>query len=660
MMSALRRVVFVTVLVIAGVGQAHADPLSRMLAVERARPPAPRIDRARFMPEPQIASATLAPDGLTVAFVRIVGEQRSLWLQSTAAGAPPRRFLQRIGAGRIAWSADSRWLFLIDAAEIRMISIAGMPGSGVVTRLGGATGMRLLGLDPWRPSALLVDRSGGRWRLWRTGPGGGKRLVAYDRREILDVAVDRAGRPSFVRVAAGERQLIVARTGEGRFRAVAACTHMVRCDLLGVTPDRSGVYLASDLLGSRRAVLRLGIDGRPMSIHDDPGKTVDVDGVTFDRIAGMPMLARYRGSRTESYGLTPEARAGLARLRLSSDAEIETSSRTWFIREQGAQIQGSRWHLFDPATGRRRLLLDDQPRRLSEATLARVIPFAYPASDGMAIRGLLSVPPGRDPARTPLVTLVHGGPWGRDEIEYSALVQLLANRGYAVFQPQFRGSTGYGRDYMFAADGDFGDGRVQRDIEDGTRYLLARGIGDPGRTAIMGASFGGYSTLQALSNGSRLYRAGIAIVPPTDFGWSTRWAATRIELGANQGMTSASILKLLALDVSDPSIAIRLHRQSPSARVAAMRTPLLLIAAGRDDRVPIRSVIDYAAHLKSLGAPADIVVSRKQGHSSKDRTAALASLYLVETMFRRHLGGPQVAAPTPAEARWMLTNLKRI
>lgn len=652
----------IALLVIAGAGPALADPLSTMLAVERARARVASIDRESFLfpSEPKVASVTLAPDGRSVAFVRIAGERRSLWLQSTAPGAAPRRLLPRTGAEDIAWSPDSRWLFLIDAGGIRMLSVADMPGSGVIAKLGGATELRLLAFDPWQLGALLIDRSKGRSRLWRVGPGGRKQLIAYGRREIVDVAIDREGRPAFAKLVADGHHLIVARTPEGRFRTITACVRMTRCDLLGVTPDERGVYLASDLLGSRRALLRLDLDGRRTLIHDDPLKEVDVDSITLDRASGVPAIAAYRGSKPRLDGLNVAARADLARLTLAPDVAVETSKRVWLVRQHGGRMQGNRWHLFDPRTGRHRLLLDDRPERLPEAALARIVPFSYPASDGMAIHGMLSIPAGRDPAHVPLVTIVHGGPFGHDELEYNALGQLLVNRGYAVFRPEFRGSTGYGRDYMVAANGDFGDGRVQRDIEDGTRYLLARGIGDPRRTAIMGASFGGYATLQALSNGSRLYRVGIATVPPTDFGWVTRWAAARTELGASQGMRFAATLKLLGMDVCDPVVARRLYEQSPRARVTAMRTPLLLIAAGRDERVPIRSVLDYAAQLKMLGAPAQIIVARKQPHSSKDRMASMAALYLIETMLQRQLGGAPVAVPNAVMARWMAANFKRL
>ncbi|MBB4840377.1 dipeptidyl aminopeptidase/acylaminoacyl peptidase [Sphingomonas kyeonggiensis] len=636
---------------------ALADPLAAMLAAERARPVAPRFPRDAFVSEPLITSVTLAPDGSGVAFLRITGGQYSLWLQPSAAGAPARRLLQRTDAREIAWSRDSRWLVMIAPDKVQMLSPAGDPGSGIAATLGGATELRLLGLNPWHPGVLLVDRAGARWRLWHAGPGGARRLLAHSAREIVDAAIGRDGRAAFVKLVDGERHLIVARSPKGGFHGITACVAMERCDLLGVTPDNASVYVSGDLLGERRALLRLDADGKRTLIHADPASEVDIDGIVLDRMRGVPQIASYRGTRPARYGLLPGTAAILARLSLAPDAMVETSSATWLVRERDARLQGNRWYLLDPASGAMRLLLDDRVKRLPPDALARVTAFTWPASDGMTIHGLLSVPSGLDPAHVPLVTIVHGGPWSHDDTDYSALTQLLVNRGYAVFRPQFRGSTGYGRAYMFAAQGDYGDGRVQRDIEEGTRYLLARGVGDRTRTAIMGASFGGYSTLQALSNGSRLYRAGIAIVPPPDFGWTSRWAAIHGNLGRTQGMALDRSLRLLALNPDDRAIAERLHRQSPLARVAAMRTPLLLIASGRDERVPIRSVIDYAAHLKLLGAPAGIIIARNQPHAPSDPMAMRAYLFLAESMFQRHLGGIAPAAPSNDLRAWMVKSL---
>lgn len=636
---------------------ALADPLAAMLAVERARPVPPVFERETFLTEPLLTSVTIAPDGGTVAFLKIAAGQYSLWLQSTVPGAAPRRILPRTDAREVMWSRDSRWLILIAGDKIQMLSPAGDRGSGIAATLGGPTELRLLDLDPWKPGVLLVDQESGRWRLWHAGPGGVRRMLVSSDREILGVALGRDGRAAFLKLVDGDRHLIAVRGTGGRFRTIATCVAMMRCDLIGITPDGRRAYVAGDGPDGRRAILQLDPDGRWTPIHGDPTGEADLDGLVLDRATGVPQIASYRGGPIRRYALDATTAGRLARLAEMPDAVIETSTGAWLVRERDARLQGNRWHLYDPVSGAIHPLLDDRAKRLSPDTLARVIPFVFPASDGMPIHGLLSVPPGRDPMHVPLVTIVHGGPWSHDEPDYSALTQLLVNRGYAVFRPQFRGSTGYGRAYMLAANGDFGNGRVQRDIEEGTQYLLAHGIGDPKHTAIMGASFGGYSTLQALSNGSALYRAGIAIVPPVDFGWTSRWGAARGDFGKTQGMALEQSLRLLALDPTDAAIAGRLHRESPLANVAAMRTPLLLIASGRDERVPIRSVIDYAARLRLQGAPAQIVVSRNQPHASSDPMVLRSTLFLTETMLTRHLGGPAPLPPKQDLRDWMAGNL---
>ncbi len=654
-------------LALAPMSGVEAASLDRFLATERARPAAYLSPRDVFPVETTVSSVTLSPDGRQAVWLRDEREVRSLWGRSTAAEGSPRRLLQRVEAPEVHWSADSRWLLLIGPRTVRALAMAGQPGSGMVASLGGATRLRVLSLDPHGPGVLLVDEQGegaGRtWRLWRAGVGGERRLILRSTREIVDAVIGRDAQVAFVRVVGDDRHEILAGAPAGVFRPVAQCIGLERCNLLGVTPDGRAVLVAGDFgAAPRQALFQVGLDGRRVLIHADPAMRVDIDAIVLDRRTGAPSVVGYRGGAPRSYGVDAAARAALLRLEqtgLDSGFAIETSAGPWLVRERDARLAGDRWRLFDPASGRLTTLLDDpgQHRRPSMEQLARTVGVSFRASDGMEIHGLLTPPPGRDLARAPLVTIVHGGPWSHDDPDYSALTQFLANRGYVVFRPQFRGSTGYGRAYMAAANGDFGDGRVQRDIEEGTRWLLDRGVGDPRRTAIIGASFGGYSVLQALSNGSGLFAAGVAIVPPTDMGWVTRWAAARSDRLSPRNLPLATTLRLLKMDPDDPATARRLYTQSPRARIGAMRTPLLIVAAGRDERVPIRSVVDYAARLRVAGADARIVIARKQPHASGDPLATRASFYLMEEMLQRELGGAPPVRLAPDVRDWMAANL---
>lgn len=649
-----------------------ASTLNAIVTVEPGRAVPPRIPRDRFMVEPVVTSVVLSPDGRHVAWLRRQGSDNGLWLAKTDRIAP-RRLLRRVEADRLRWSHDGRWLFLTGARAIRAVSIDGTAGAGVIVGLDRPDRWRVVGADPWQPAALLLLETQRRFgmrdpigtRLWRVEPGGRRQLVAFARRRIIDVAMRPDGRVGFAKLVDGDRHLVLGRRENGRFRVVTRCVALHRCDLLGSGADGRTLYLRGDLDGDLQGVLAIHADGRIERLHQDPAGLADIDDVALDPAAGTPVIAAYRGPRPFLAGLTRHARVALLRLehRLPGrEHRIQPSSGPiWLVQERGSRLQGVRWHLFDTRSGTMRLLVDDPGTsgRVPLARLAPVYPVDYPASDGMRLHGLLTLPPGRDPARAPLVVFVHGGPWTSDTADYSAQTQLLANRGYIVFRPQYRGSAGYGRRYLFAARGDFGNGRVQRDIEDGTRWLLARHIGDPHQVVIVGASYGGYAVLQALSEGSSLYRAGIAVVPPPDFGRTIMRMARRGVGGEYQGIDFSARLRALDLDPANHAIMARLSRQAPSERIGRLSAPLTIIAAERDDRVALRDVLDYAARARLAGKPIDAIVARGQPHAPEDILPRRAMLFLLDEALARYLAQPPADAPIALVRKWMANKLRR-
>lgn len=649
-----------------------AMPLENGVAMERSRPVPPTIARDRFLIEPAVTSVELSPDGRHVAWLRRQGSDTGLWLTATDRIAP-RRWLRRVDADRLYWSHDGRWLFLVASKSLRAIRIDGAPGAGVMASFDRPQDWRVVGPDPWQPAAMLLLEAQHRFgvrepigtRLWRVTLGGRRTLVAFARRRIVDVAVRPDGHVAFAKLVDGNRHLITARSDGGRHRIIARCEQLRRCDLLGTDMTGRRLFLRGDLDGDLQGVMEMRGDGRIKRLHMDPAHIADLDTVALGPKSGRPIIAAYRGPVASLAGLTPEASAALQQLRRvlpGSEHRVQPSSgRLWLIEERDARLQGGRWHLFDSATGRLRSLIDDpgMTPRIAPGNLARVIPVAFRASDGMTIHALLTLPPGRDVAHAPLVVFVHGGPWSSDTADYSAQTQLLANRGYIVFRPQYRGSAGYGRRYLFAAHGDFGDGRVQRDIEDGTRWLLGRRIGDPKRVAIVGASYGGYAVLQALSDGSQLYRAGIAAVPPPDFGRTIARMVARGVGGDYQGIDFASRLRVLDLDPADPAIIERLSHEAPVRRIARLSAPLTIIAAERDDRIALRDVLDYAARARLWGKPIDMIVAKGQPHAPDDILPRRAMLFLTEDALARHLGLRSAEPPVRPVRKWMAANLRR-
>lgn len=654
-----------------------ADDELAAIAAERA--PAPQRPRSDFLLRSRLRSVALAPDGRYVAWLLDDGRTRSAWVMPTR-GDPPRRLVSATEADQLLWTHDGRWLLLASDRALFALGIEDQPGGGLVTPLGGADERQLLTVDPARPAAVIVlehsratPQAPRHWRLLRIDLPGGRTVLHEDAQRLTDAAFAADGSLAYLQRVEGEHLAILRADAHG-LAPVARCERLHRCSLLPRVDADGALWMTSDLATDRAGLVRLATDGTRQRVHDDPHGEADIDTVVLDPADGQPLVAQYRGGAPAGYGVTAEAArhvAALDRRLPGRDLAITVGQARWLVGERASTLQETRWHLYDPATGTLRRILDEAPRPvrsgvpapggwLPEAALAPKIAVAWSASDGLRLHGFLTLPPGADPARVPLVVHPHGGPWSHTRPDYSGFVQFLANRGYAVFEPNFRGSTGYGRAYLFAARGDFGDGRVQQDIVEGTRALLARGIGDPARVGIAGASFGGYAALLGVTGSADLFKVGIAGVPPPDFGWNLRWVArSREALSLSRGIGFETWMRLVDLDLADPALLQRLSTGSPLANAARMDRPLLLFAGGEDRRVAIRGVVEYAARLKQLGKDVSLFVDPEAGHALEDPVSREAWLYLAERMLARHLGG-QEPVPPDTELRRYLDRSARI
>jgi dipeptidyl aminopeptidase/acylaminoacyl peptidase len=637
------------------------------VAAEQARAPAPRQPEASFLAPPALPVVQLSPDGRHVAYLRDEGEARSLWLLPTAGG-PARQLAARTQAVQLQWSRDGRWLFVGAPRSLSTLEIA--TGAGIRVPLRGPDERRVMQVDASQPAAVILRervRSGTaeRWRIVRMDARGRRTRLWEDAHWVHDVAIDARGRLVALARFMGDHDAIDAVDARGRLRELRRLAPMESGALLGVARD-GALLLSGDTGGNLRRVLRLDLDGTLSTLHADPRGEADLDEVVLDASGTEPLVASYRSVTAASYGVG-RAQAGVAALRArfpGRDLGIDIADvqrGPWLVAERGSTLREARWHLYDPATGRLRPILDAGAavrRPLPASALARKIPFDYTASDGVRVHGFLLVPPGADPARAPLVAQVHGGPINHFRPGYDAVAQLLANRGYAVFQSNFRGSTGFGRNYTFAAHGDFGNGRVQQDIVEGVRYLLAQGIGDRERVGIVGHSFGGYATLQGLTFEPGLFKVGVAGAPPPDLGWGMRWLVASGDQGDLPDRSLAATLRVLGLDPADPGTYARLHAQSPVANAARMRRPLLVMAGGADRTVAARGVIDYAARLKRLGRPVSLYVEPGGGHSPVAPLPREAYAWLMVRMLHAHLGGGAPDAPGAALRAYLRENLR--
>lgn len=220
--------------------------------------------------------------------------------------------------------------------------------------------------------------------------------------------------------------------------------------------------------------------------------------------------------------------------------------------------------------------------RISPEQIASVTPIEFDAADGLAIRGYLTVPAGiSDPKKLPLVVLPHGGPEANDTLGFDWWAQALASRGYAVLQPNFRGSTGYGPAFVEAGYGEWGR-KMQSDLSDGVRYLANQGVIDDAKVCIVGASYGGYAAMAGLALDSDVYRCGVAVAGLSDLRRFVRFQRSRDAL-RKENTTTRYWNRFMGADgLGDRS----LDAISPVHQVANVKAPLLLIHGKDDDVVP--------------------------------------------------------------------------
>ncbi|MCC5996843.1 MAG: S9 family peptidase [Oceanicaulis sp.] len=266
---------------------------------------------------------------------------------------------------------------------------------------------------------------------------------------------------------------------------------------------------------------------------------------------------------------------------------------------------------------------------LAERALARVEPHHYTARDGTELFGYVTWParPAGDPP--PLVVLPHGGPEVRDHHDFDRFAQLIAAQGYLVFQPQYRGSYGFGRAFAEAGYGEWG-GLIQTDITDGVRDLLGRGLADPDRVCAAGWSFGGYSALMQAILEPDMYRCVIAGAAPTDLPDMLDWMAD----------DGGEALEYMERAMGDPRTDMdRLIAFSPARRAGEIRAPVLLLHGRRDGIVPIEQSETMDAALTAAGAEHSFI-PHNGGHGiATDRQWAHVATRMVFFLFD-HLQTP--------------------
>ena len=266
---------------------------------------------------------------------------------------------------------------------------------------------------------------------------------------------------------------------------------------------------------------------------------------------------------------------------------------------------------------------------LSNYSLANMEPITFTSRDGLAIHGYLTLPVGKEKSNLPLILNVHGGPWVRDGWGYNPEAQWFANRGYACLQVNYRGSTGYGKDFLNAGNKEWG-GKMHDDLVDAVYWAIEQGIADPKKVAIYGGSYGGYAALAGATFTPDLFCCAVDIVGPSNL----------ITLIQTIPAYWTPLVKVFHLRVGNPDTEEDfLKSRSPLFKVDQIKIPILIAQGANDPRVKQAESEQIVEAMKSKGIEYEYMLFPDEGHGFAKPENRLRFYAAAEKFLAKHLGG---------------------
>jgi acetyl esterase/lipase len=404
--------------------------------------------------------------------------------------------------------------------------------------------------------------------------------------------------------------------------------------LMGVAPDQRALIMVDETKGENFSQLyELSFEGRLSApIFSRPDASIrgvfldiqrEMSGVSYTGF--YPEYEFFDGSITQTMA---ELQAYFGDNAVSLASTTDNNDKL-LLFVSGSDYSGS-YFLYDRNESTLSQIAESRPQ-IPASEIGRVLPFRYPARDGLQIPAILTSPPGVEPKKLPLIVMPHGGPEDYDAVGFDWMAQFFANRGYLVFQPNFRGSAGFGVRFRDAGHGEWG-GKMQDDITDGVRFLIDSGRADPDRVCIVGASYGGYAALAGGAFTPELYKCVAAIAPVSDL------PAMLIDERRDYGSDHWAIQYWTKFIGDLKSERAKLEAISPVNHAAAFRAPVLLIHGKDDLVVPMRHSARMERALNSENKSVELIQLAGEDHWLSTGETRLETLKALDAFVSAHIG----------------------
>jgi len=606
-----------------------------------AAEPTPTIPLRDFFKNPLSSSYLLSPDGNTLSYLAPWEMRMNIFVRPTAGGEAKRitsdkqRDIREYfwkGNHFVVYAQDNKGdenfhLFRIDLKSGELKDLTPFPKvrAEVVDDLEDISENEIV--------MMMNKRDAEVFDAYRLNVATGEmKMIAKNPGHVDHWVIDHKGRILAATESDGVNATLLTRPDEkAPFKKVLSTNFRERLTPEFYTFDNKEIYATSNVGRDKVAIVKIdpATAEETGTIYENP--EVDLDSLAFSKKRKVLTYAEYTTWRKERKYLDPQTQEMYSMIEQRLPGyQIDLVGNNheedkFVVAATSDRTPGSRY-LFDAKTKELTKLVDVAPW-LKEDQLAPMKPIEYKSRDGLIIHGYLTLPLGRDPKNLPTVMIPHGGPWARDEWGYDPEVQFLANRGYAVLQVNFRGSTGYGRKFWEASFKQWGK-TMQDDLTDGVQWLIKQGIADSKRVAIYGGSYGGYATLAGVTYTPDLYAAAVDYVGISNLFTFMKTIPPYWK----------PFLDQMHEMVGDPEKDKDLFTaMSPALNADKIKTPLFVAQGAQDPRVNKAESDQIVESLRKRGVDVEYMVKENEGHGFNNEENRFAFYEATEAFLAKHL-----------------------
>lgn len=604
----------------------------------------PQIPLKDFFRNPDKTAYSLSPDGTYFAFLAPYKDRKNIFVQKIGSGQVVQvtHVIDRDLSG-FFWANDERLMYVRDFGGDENYHLFSVTKEGKDEKdLTPFEGVKVdiidaLENDPHHMIVGMNKRTAQVFDPYRLNiNSGAMELLAENPGNISAWMTDHEGRLRIAVATDGVNNSIQYRATEtDAFKTIITTNFKESLAPLYFDFDQSHhIYALSNLGRDKMAIVKIDIStGTELElIYEHP--EVDVSYMSYSRKRKVPTTISYITWKKQHHFVDVTVADIYKKLEshLGVNYEIAITSVNknedkFIVRTYSDRSLGS-YYLFDYATNEIELITEVSDW-LKESDLASMKAIEYTSRDGLSIHGYLTLPQGKEARNLPVVINPHGGPWHRDVWTFNPEIQFLANRGYAVLQMNFRGSTGYGRAFWEASFKQWGL-TMQDDVSDGVDWLIKQGIADPKRIAIYGGSYGGYCTLAGITFTPDLYACAIDYVGVSNL-------FTFMETIPPYWEIYLKMLHEMVGDPADPEDKARMQATSPVFHVDKITAPLLIAQGAKDPRVNQDESDQVVAALKEKGVEVEYILKENEGHGFHNQENRFEFYAAMESFLAKHL-----------------------